>query len=244
MRKFVLSIVLLIVIFAYTTMHDRKKDFAPIDGSPFVSFTERINSHNLIGICDSNNVVLREARYTHVEGKGGFVVGRDAETGNVDIFLSDGDSVLYDVSKKICFFETDGSVPYLHVFDTDDQEYIVLQDGQVVGPRRNLNVCQRQKVVVSHEEYWGILSFDNREIIPDSYQKIVFVNRKAGEKEDSPEETAECLLALRDGQWRKFLPEGAYVDTVAAAYADSLLQSPSCEMQTGNAVFSVKLGNN
>lgn len=62
MRKFILSVLLLIVIAGYLVVHDRRQDFAPISGSCLMSFAERIDGDKKIGICDSNYVVLREAK--------------------------------------------------------------------------------------------------------------------------------------------------------------------------------------
>nr|QIM10520.1 hypothetical protein PlAlph_4120 [uncultured Alphaproteobacteria bacterium] len=242
MRKFILSILLLIVIVGYAMMHDRKKGYAPINGSSLISFTERINGRNLVGICDSNNVVLREARYSYVDGLDGFVIGYDDNKEDIDIFLSDGDSVLCDVRGKHYVFETGISVPHLLVTDQDKQEYIVLQNGQVVGPGENLSVCLRQKRVISRSGNWGVLSFDNNVILQPAYQKIIFVNKVDSDEEgENSGEKADYLLTFRGGRWQKFSSAGAYQDTVSASFAESLLQNPSCEMQTGNAVFSVCL---
>lgn len=241
MRKFILSVLLLIVIAGYLVVHDRRQDFAPISGSCLMSFAERIDGDKKIGICDSNYVVLREAKYSYVDGQGGFVIGYDTEKEDIDIILADGDSVLCGVEGKRSVFDTACSIPHLLVTDRDQLEYIVLQNGQVIGPGKNLSICQRQKVVVTCNGCWGIFSFENKPILPAVYQKVVFVNRDSDEEGEMSEEKTEYLLALHDRKWHKFSPEGLPLDTVSAAFADTLLQSPACEMQTGNAVFSVRL---
>lgn len=236
MRKFILSVLLLIVIFGYLTIHDRKKDFAPIGETGWVSFAERIDGHNLLGICDSNNVVLRSARYDYVDDLNGFIVGYYVDNETFDVFLANGDSVLCDVEDKASVCGFGNALPYLLVTDREKWEYVVLQDGKVIGPGHNLSVCSGQKVVLARDDGWGVRSFDNESILPDSYQKIIFVNGGSDEKTD-------CLVALKDGLWRRFSPKGLFRDTVPAAYADTLFRLSSCEMQTGNAVFSVKLGD-
>lgn len=241
MRKFMLSILLLIVIFGYLSIHDRKKDFTPIGDTGFISFVEKIDGVNLMGICDSNNNVLRPAKYLYVDGKKGFVVGSDAEREDIDIILANGDSVLCDVDLSSYVFDTDVPIPYLLATDKDGQEYIVLSGGQVIGPGKNLSVCFRQKVVLTCNDGWGVCSFDNKPVLPAFYQKIIFVNRSEKTDDNKTDEKTDYLLAFRCGRWHKFSPEGESLDTVPAAFADTLLQNPACEMQTGNAVFSIRL---
>ncbi len=238
MRKFMLSILLLIAIVGYLSIHDRKKDFAPIGNTGLVSFVERIDGRNLTGISDSNHFVLRPAQYDYVDGLNGFVLGYKIETDDVDIFLANGDSVLCDVEGKRCVSCTEAEIPYLLVTDRDKQDYVVLRDGRVIGPGKNLSVCFRQKVVLSCDNGWGVCSLDNKQILPACYPKIVFVNEG---KDEASDEKTDYLLAFRCGRWHKFSPEGESLDTVPAAFADTLLQNPACEMQTGNAVFSVRL---
>lgn len=241
MRKFMLSILLLIAIVGYLSIHDRKKDFAPIGNTGLVSFVERIDGRNLTGISDSNHFVLRPAQYDYVDGLNGFVLGYKIETDDVDIFLANGDSVLCDVEGKRCVSCTEAEIPYLLVTDRDKQDYVVLRDGRVIGPGKNLSVCFRQKVVLTCDDGWGVCSFDNKPVLPAFYQKIIFVNRSEKADDNKTDEKTDYLLAFRCGRWHKFSPEGESLDTVPAAFADTLLQNPACEMQTGNAVFSVRL---
>lgn len=234
---------LITVIFGYLTMHDPKKDFAPIGKTGLVSFVERIDGHNLRGICDSNNVVLRSARYDYVDDLNGFIVGYYADNETFDVFLANGDSVLCDIEDKFSVCRSGDTVPYLLVTDREKWEYVVLRDGKVIGPGHNLSVCSGQKAVLACDDGgWGVRSFDNESILPDSYQKIIFVS--SGDKDNSSGEKTDCLMALKDGRWRRFSPEGLFQDTVPAACVDTLLRLSSCKMQTGNAIFSVRLENN